>query len=204
MRRCGSLPWKKALLESRWAGRGPGKKSREPRTLRFEPLEVRMLLSVTITANKPNATLQPLANGEFTVTESVAPSSSETINFQLSGTATYGTDFTVQVPSGSYNSNNHTGTVVVTHTQTTATIDIVPVNNRAAAELGLGGSHDRVQRLLRRRRLHDWLTELGHSHSARGHPGRGLDHRHPAQCQRGRTRCRSVPGGDHPHLVRRH
>ncbi len=129
MRRRGSLPWKKALLESRWAGRGPGKKSREPRTLRFEPLEVRMLLSVTITANKPNATLQPLANGEFTVTESVAPSSSETINFQLSGTATYGTDFTVQVPSGSYNSNNHTGTVVVTHTQTTATIDIVPVNN---------------------------------------------------------------------------
>ena len=71
MRRRGSLPWKKALLESRWAGRGPGKKSREPRTLRFEPLEVRMLLSVTITANKPNATLQPLANGEFTVTESV-------------------------------------------------------------------------------------------------------------------------------------
>ena len=97
----------------------------------MEEFEQRTLMSVTMVADQPNASLSQV--GEFTISENASISSSETVNFQLTGTAVYNTDYYVQAQNGSvwydYGSGTYEGSVTLYPSQSSATVDVYALSN---------------------------------------------------------------------------
>ncbi len=86
----------------------------------------------------------------YTFTRSGALNAAITVNFALTGTATYGTDYT-QSGAASYNTTNNTGTVSFAINATTATVNLTPVidttiepNETAIVTLAAGSGYSAV------------------------------------------------------------
>ncbi|HVC97418.1 MAG TPA: IPT/TIG domain-containing protein, partial [Pirellulales bacterium] len=91
------------------------------RSLAFQPLEPKQLLTTITVAETANANAITGIHGTLTVTASPAPTQMTTVNYSVSGTA---------VASQEYNSLM--SSVMLSSGQTTATIDIAPISNGAA------------------------------------------------------------------------
>ncbi len=76
--------------------------------------------TVTITATDNTATENPLTTGYFTVTRTGSTTSALTVNYNVSGTATAGSDY-----------NALSGSVTIPAGSTSATITVTPINDAA-------------------------------------------------------------------------
>lgn len=75
---------------------------------------------------------EPATNGTFTISFSSATTASTDINFAYTGTATFGSDYTVSYSAGTTGSVTSTGTLTVPSGTSSVTVTITPVNDATA------------------------------------------------------------------------